>query len=147
MGKIRFILLVNKQGQTRMSQYYTDQVVVGAKRNIMEADIVRKCLARSENMCAFLPYDHYKVIYRQYASLFFIVGVDNDVNELSILEFIHAFVTILDKFFENVCELDIMFNLEKVHYILQEMVMDGTIVDTNELNVLRPLRLIDAYLE
>lgn len=24
----------------------------------------------------------------------------------------------LDKYFENVCELDIMFNIEKAHYIL-----------------------------
>jgi len=33
------------------------------------------------------------VIYRRYASLFFIVGVDSDnENELAILEFIHALV-------------------------------------------------------
>ena len=28
----------------------------------------------------------------------------------------------LDRYFENVCELDIMFNLEKAHFILDEMV-------------------------
>ena len=39
-------------------------------------------------------------------------------NELGILEFIHALVETLDKYFENVCELDIMFNLEKAHFIL-----------------------------
>jgi AP-4 complex subunit sigma-1 len=43
-------------------------------------------------------------------------------NELGILEFIHAFVETLDKYFENVCELDIMFNIEKAHFILEEMV-------------------------
>ena len=41
-------------------------------------------------------------------------------NELGILEFIHALVETLDKYFENVCELDIMFNLEKAHFILGE---------------------------
>lgn len=39
-------------------------------------------------------------------------------NELGVLEFIHALVETLDKFFENVCELDIMFNIEKAHFIL-----------------------------
>ena len=63
-----------------------------------------------------------QVIYRRYASLFFIVGVEVDEeNELGILEFIHALVETLDKYFENVCELDIMFNLEKAHFILDEM--------------------------
>ena len=32
---------------------------------------------------------------------------------MAILEFIHALVETLDRYFENVCELDIMFNLEK----------------------------------
>lgn len=31
-------------------------------------------------------------------------------------------VETLDRYFENVCELDIMFNLEKAHFILDEMV-------------------------
>ena len=53
-------------------------------------------------------------------------------NELGILEFIHAFVETLDRYFENVCELDIMFNIEKAHFILDEMVMNGVIVETNK---------------
>ncbi|OXB51112.1 UNVERIFIED_CONTAM: hypothetical protein H355_008449, partial [Colinus virginianus] len=79
-----------------------------------------------------------------YASLYFIVGVkDEEVNELAILEFIHCFVETLDKFFENVCELDIMFHLEKAHFILDEMVMDGCIVETNRANVLAPIYMMD----
>jgi len=74
-----------------------------------------------------MEYRSYRVIYRRYASLFFIVGVnDAEENELAILEFIHALVETLDKYFENVCELDIMFNLEKAHFLLDEMVMNGT---------------------
>ena len=62
-----------------------------------EADIVRKCLMRGESQCSFLEYMGYKVIYRRYASLFFIVGVDEEENEIAILEFIHALVETLDK--------------------------------------------------
>ena len=49
------------------------------------------------------------MIYRRYASLYFLIGIDidEDVNELSLLEFIHNMVETLDKYFENVCELDV----------------------------------------
>lgn len=43
---LKFVLLVNKQGQTRLSQYYG--YVPVEERVITEADIVRKCLSRSE---------------------------------------------------------------------------------------------------
>lgn len=55
------------------------------------------------------------------------------------LEFIHTLVETLDKYFENVCELDIMFNIEKAHFILDEMVVNGMIVDTNKANILNPV--------
>ena len=36
-----------------------------------------------------------------------------------------------NKAFENVCELDIMFNLEKAHFIVDEFFMNGCVVDAN----------------
>ena len=53
----------------------------------------------------------------------------------------------LDKYFESVCELDIMFNLEKAHFILDEMVMNGCIVETNKANVLKPIALMEKASE
>jgi hypothetical protein len=44
---IRFVLLVNKQGQTRLAQYY--EYLTIDERRALEGEIVRKCLARSEN--------------------------------------------------------------------------------------------------
>jgi len=132
---IKFILLVNKQGQTRLAQYYSYLTI--SERVGLEGELVRKCLSRNENQCSFIEYRDYKVIYRRYASLYFIVGVEGEeVNELAYLEFIHTLVETLDKYFENVCELDIMFNLEKAHFILDEMVMNGCIVETNKANIL-----------
>eukprot|EP01006_Ploeotia_vitrea_P047330 TRINITY_DN67114_c7_g1_i2.p1 TRINITY_DN67114_c7_g1~~TRINITY_DN67114_c7_g1_i2.p1 ORF type:complete len:151 (+),score=67.11 TRINITY_DN67114_c7_g1_i2:30-482(+) len=143
MSEIKFVLMVNKQGQTRLAQYYEQQTI--QEKNALEGEIVRKCLARSENQCSFLEYRNYKCVYRRYASLFFIVGVENKVNELAILEFIHSLVETLDKYFENVCELDIMFNIERAHFILDEMVMNGSIVETNKSNILKPIRLMDKF--
>jgi AP-2 complex subunit sigma-1 len=56
----------------------------------------------------------YKIVYRRYAGLFFSVGIDVSDNELTALEAIHLFVEILDHYFSNVCELDLVFNFHKV---------------------------------
>lgn len=75
------------------------------------------------------------------------MGVDNNPedNEMAYLEFIHSLVETLDKYFENVCELDIMFNIEKAHMILDEMVANGNIAEMNRTNILQPLVLMDKF--
>ena len=144
---IKFIFMVNKQGQTRLAQYY--EFLTVKARISLEGELIRKCLSRQEGQCSFLEYRQYKIIYRRYASLYFIVGIDNNDdnmdNEVSYLEFIHSLVETLDKYFENVCELDIMFNIEKAHFILDEMVANGNIVEMNKTNILNPLILMDKF--
>jgi len=141
---------------------------------------------------------------RRYASLFFILGTrpdaddDNDgpaentENELGMLEFIHTLVETMDKWAGSICELDIMYQLEEVHFlgtycvpivtdegisfsrfsmktrgcrrsflclsrfasspaidiknttsIVDEMVQNGFIVETNKTNILRPIALME----
>lgn len=43
-----------------------------------------------------------KVIYRRYASLFFITSISPGDNELITLEVIHRYVEVLDRYFGNV---------------------------------------------
>jgi len=62
------------------------------------------------------------------------------------LEFIHTLVETLDKYFENVCELDIMFNIEKAHFIIDEMMMAGYITETNKANFQFIIYLIKSNL-
>jgi len=142
---LKFVLLVNKQGQTRLAKY-SDQSMTVEEKRVLEGEIVRKCLARAERQCSFVEHRNYKVIYRRYASLFFLVGIDSDENELAILEFIHCLVETLDRYFSNVCELDLMFNLEMAHFIVDEMLMNGCIVETNKQNVLAPVQLLEKAL-
>ena len=141
------------------------------ERTALESEIIRKCLSRSELQCSFIEYRGFKVIYRRYASLFFIVGtkadfdvrksslssvalataggggeksyIENYENELGLLEFIHTLVETMDRWAGSICELDIMYQLEQVHFLLDEMVMNGYIVDTNKSNVLRSIDLMD----
>jgi AP-3 complex subunit sigma len=57
--------------------------------------------------------------------------VDAYKSELGILNLIQVFVETLDKCFENVCELDLIFHMDKVHYILQKVVMCGMMLAIN----------------
>ena len=43
-----------------------------------------------------------KVVYRRYASLFFVTGISAGDNELITLEIIHRYVEVLDRYFGNV---------------------------------------------
>ena len=58
---------------------------------------------------------------RRYASLYFIAAVDAEDNELLALQTIHFYVEVLDKYFGNVCELDLVFNFHKAFYTLDEV--------------------------
>eukprot|EP00951_Prasinocladus_malaysianus_P047450 scaffold650505_cov42-Prasinocladus_malaysianus.AAC.1 len=64
-----------------------------------------------------------KLVYKRYASLYFVCGVDVTDNELLTLEIIHHFVEVLDRYFGNVCELDLIFNFHKAYYMLDEILL------------------------
>lgn len=68
---------------------------------------------------------------------------ENQENELGLLEFIHNLVETMDKWAGSICELDIMYQLEQVHFLLDEMVQNGKIVESNKANVLKPLDLME----
>lgn len=49
---------------------------------------------------------------------------------LALLDLIQVFVEALDRLFENVCELDLIFNFETLHAVLGEMIVGGVVVET-----------------
>ncbi|KAG8508727.1 AP-4 complex subunit sigma-1 [Galemys pyrenaicus] len=155
---IKFFLMVNKQGQTRLSKYY-EHVEIN-KRTLLETEVIKSCLSRSNEQCSFIEYKDFKLIYRQYAALFIVVGVNDTENEMAIYEFIHNFVEVLDEYFSRVSELDVSFfntvsqvfhrtwqSTDKVHIILDEMVLNGCIVETNRARILAPLLILDKMSE
>uniref|UniRef100_A0A8C5W517 AP complex mu/sigma subunit domain-containing protein n=1 Tax=Microcebus murinus TaxID=30608 RepID=A0A8C5W517_MICMU len=72
----------------------------------------------------------YKLIYQHYATLYFVFSMDSSESELGILDLIQVFVETLGKCFENMCEL-LIFHTDKVHYILQKVVMGGMVLEIN----------------
>ncbi|KAH3864385.1 hypothetical protein DPMN_027402 [Dreissena polymorpha] len=137
---IKAILVFNNHGKPRLSrfyQYYPED---------MQQQIVRETFhlvsKRDDNVCNFLEGgtliggSDFKIIYRHYATLYFVFCVDSSESELGILDLIQVFVETLDKCFENVCELDLIFHVDKVHYILAELVMGGMVLETNMTEII-----------
>lgn len=71
------------------------------------------------------------VTYRHYATLYFIVISTSTESPLALLDLIQVFVEALDRLFENVCELDLIFNFETLHATLAEMIVGGVVVETS----------------
>ncbi|KAI0283407.1 Adaptor protein complex sigma subunit [Russula aff. rugulosa BPL654] len=72
-----------------------------------------------------------RVVYRSYATLHFVFVVDLSESELGMLDLIQVFVEALDRAFENVCELDLVFHFDEVHHILAEIIQGGVVLETN----------------
>lgn len=83
----------------------------------------------------------------RYASLYFVVFIDKDDNELIILEQIHHFVELLDRYFGNVCELDLIFHFHKSYYLLDELFLAGELQETSKKAVLRVTASQDAMVD
>ena len=74
-------------------------------------------------------------------------GVDSEDNELITLEMIHLFVEVLDRYFGNVCELDIIFNFHKAYYILDELFIAGELEESSKKEVLSICAQMDEMMD
>jgi len=54
-----------------------------------------------------------------------------------VLEIVHRYVEQMDKYYGNVCELDIIFNFQKAYFILDELLLAGEMQESSKKNVLR----------
>jgi hypothetical protein len=88
----------------------------------------------------------YKIIYRRYAGLFFAFCVDVNDNELGYLESIHIFVEMLDRYFGNVCELDLVFNFHKAYTILDEFILAGELQESSQAVMLDRLKELEKIM-
>uniref|UniRef100_A0A3Q1JJG0 FYVE-type domain-containing protein n=2 Tax=Anabas testudineus TaxID=64144 RepID=A0A3Q1JJG0_ANATE len=131
--KMRFLLLFSRQGKLRLQKWFTPLTDREKKKVIR--DMMLLVLARPPRSCNFLQWRDLKIVYKRYASLYFCAGMEDRDNELLTLEVLHRYVELLDKYFGNVCELDIIFNFEKAYFILDEFLMGGEILETSKAAV------------
>jgi len=132
---IKTVLIFNNHGKARITKFY-QQIDIGTQQALVH-EIYSLVSKRPDTVCNFLEGSQMlggkdtRVIYRHYATLYFVFVVDECESELGILDLIQVFVESLDRCFENVCELDLIFHFEEVHHILSEVVMGGMVLETN----------------
>ena len=142
---IHCLMLINRQGKIRLVKWF-DVSQITDKYKYMR-DVAVTIIGRSSRLCNFMEWGEYKIIYKRYASLYFITLCDKDENELIILEMLHHFVECLDRYFGSVCELDIIFNYHKAYYIIEEIIAAGYIQESDKKCILQSLKQQDSLLQ
>lgn len=140
---IKAVIVLNNHGQPRLTKVY-DYLPEDRQQQLVR-DVFAIVSRRSDALCNFVQGgtvfgSDVRVIYRHYATLFFIFCVDESESELGILDLIQVFVETLDRCFENVCELDLIFHMDKINYVLDEIVVGGLVLETNMADILAALQ-------
>jgi len=139
---IHAVLIFNTSGVPRLTKYYTP---LSQSQQDLTKKIFSLVSVRSATLCNFLDApelesflvskenheEKLRVVYRNYATLYFVFVVDAAESELGVLDLIQVFVESLDRAFENVCELDLVFHFDEVHHILSEIIQGGLVLETN----------------
>merc|ERR1719414_2688021 len=113
---IKCVLIINNQGKPRLSRFYYP-LPVDQQQRIQKALYCAVSKRSDELACAFADdeqglYDEdHKIIYRHYATLYFIFVVDSAESELGVL--------------------DLIYHFDRVNFILDELVIAGMVLETN----------------
>ncbi|KAJ1515410.1 hypothetical protein HMI56_005025 [Coelomomyces lativittatus] len=137
------MLLISRQGKLRLSKWFITLSTKDKQKIVRQ--VTSAVLERKSNMCNVLELKDAKCIYRRYASLYFITGLEETENELLCLEIVQRYVEILDQYFGNVCELDLIFNFQKAYYALDELLMAGELQESSKKSVLRVIHQADQF--
>ncbi|CAN0838442.1 AP-1 complex subunit sigma-2, partial [Linum grandiflorum] len=144
-SQIHFVCLISRQGKVRLTKWYSTYSQKDRSKAIREISGV--ILSRGPKLCNFVDWKGQKVVYKRYASLYFCMCIDQDDNELEVLEIIHHFVEILDRYFGSVCELDLIFNFHKAYYILDELLIAGELQESSKKTVAKLISAQDSLVE
>ncbi|KAF4605508.1 hypothetical protein EYR40_004292 [Pleurotus pulmonarius] len=139
---IHGVLIFNTSGVARLTKFYTP---LHQSPQTLVQKIFSLVSSRPPGLCNFLDApeleaflgpkkkddERWRVVYRSYATLHFVFVVDGAESELGILDLIQVFVESLDRTFENVCELDLVFHFDEAHHILAEIIQGGLVLETN----------------
>ncbi|KAF7715805.1 Uncharacterized protein PECH_005973 [Penicillium ucsense] len=142
---INAVLVFNNNGQPRLTKFYT--TLDTQTQQSLIAQIYHLVAQRPSSACNFLPLPPLlsqgaasttgpsdaptQITYRTYATLSFIMISTSTESPLALIDLIQVFVEALDRMFENVCELDLIFGYETMHAVLSEMIVGGVVVETN----------------
>ncbi|KAL7990855.1 hypothetical protein Chor_014285, partial [Crotalus horridus] len=137
---IHFILLFSRQGKLRLQKWFI--TLPEKEKKKVTREIVQIILARNQKMSSFVDWKDLKLVYKSNYCCYACEiksQVEEEDNELLTLEVVHRYVELLDRYFGNVCELDIIFNFEKAYFILDEFLMGGEVQETSKKSAVKAI--------
>jgi len=134
-------MIINNFGKPRLLKFYKQ--TPEQKQQLIVRELFATLTARAETASSFIDASKWfepgvRIIYRQYATLYFCMVIDHSESELGILDLVQVLVETLDRHFKSVCELDIIFNSPQVHWVVDEMIVGGLVVETNPAEISKP---------
>ena len=99
---IKGIIIVNNHGKPRLTKFYQDVIGEEAQQQVIRR-VFQQVAQRPDAFCNYLEGtvpewgDGVKLVYRHYATLYFVFAVDDTESDLGILDLIQVFVEALDK--------------------------------------------------
>lgn len=94
---IKGIVIVNNHGKPRLTKFYQSVESESVQQSVIRR-IYNQVVSRPDSFCNYLEGtipewgDHVKLIYRHYATLYFVFAVDSAESDLGILDLIQVFV-------------------------------------------------------
>jgi AP-1 complex subunit sigma 1/2 len=151
---IQFLLLISRHGKVRLAKWYAPispkdkaRIVrevsqLAVSRPLKASNFVDNAVRGGGGSAA-----HLKIVTKRYASLYFVAAVTEDENELLLLEKIHHFVEVLDKYFRNVCELDLIYNFHRAYVLLDEVLLGGELLESSKKAIMKAVQHQESLLE
>lgn len=69
--------LMSRHGRSRLTKWYSESMTQREKQRFLK-ELNQLVLTRKPDMCNFLTFREFKVVFKKYASLYFIAVVDRD---------------------------------------------------------------------
>ena len=124
---IKAFLVVNNHAMVRLCRFY-EQLPTEKQTELCQT-VYKIVTARPDHLCSFVDDEKTfgpdtKLVYRHFATLYFCILSDRSESELAMMDLIQVYVETLDRVFENVCELDLIF--DTVRGITENLVILAT---------------------
>lgn len=139
---IHFFIVFNKQNNVRLVKWY--KAYSPAEKEAIKNDLQQLLKNKKNQDTNVLEYRNHKIVFRPYAALFMCMCVDPTDNEFAVLETIHLFVEIMDRYFGKVRELDLLLKFYRVYAILDEFIVAGEVGDCNKDAIADRIKRLDA---
>ena len=133
---IKIALILNINGKSRYFRCYDETCLKEEDESKVIKEIYQKLKGRKILDCNIIEdleclKEGYKVIYKKWATLFFVFVIDEGENELAIIDLIQNWIKLLEKNFPGVWEYHLVFNPDLLYSIMDEVLLDGMVTEIN----------------